>query len=115
MLRPTEGNRVVSRHLDRTPLTLAVFYLVPGFTQSVRTHMVFVTGARSAWNEDHIISRLPPRLQERVLEHVHRDAVLMIPILKTKPPSFVAAILRNLRPRQYSQVMTLTPIASIRV
>eukprot|EP00752_Nemacystus_decipiens_P013801 g12253.t1 len=70
---------------------------------AVRTHMVFVTGARSAWNEDHILSRLPPRLQERVLEHVHRDAVLIIPILKTKPPSFVAAILRNLRPRQFSQ------------
>lgn len=66
--------------------------------------MVFVTGARSAWNEDHIISRLPPKLQERVVEHVHRDAILMIPILKAKPPSFVAAILRNLRPRQYSQV-----------
>lgn len=66
--------------------------------------MVFVTGARSAWNEDYILSRLPPRLQERVLEHVHRDAVLTIPILKTRPPSFVAAILRNLRPRQFSQV-----------
>lgn len=65
---------------------------------------MFVTGARSAWNEEHIISRLPPRIQERVLEHVHRDAVLIIPILKTKPPSFVAAILRHLRPRQFSQV-----------
>ncbi|CAN0156490.1 unnamed protein product, partial [Ectocarpus sp. 13 AM-2016] len=65
--------------------------------------MMFVTGARSAWNEDHILSRLPPRLQERILEHVHRDAVLIIPILKTRPPSFVSAILKNLRPRQYSQ------------
>lgn len=68
--------------------------------------MVFIMGARSAWNEDHILSRLPPNIRDRVLEHVHRDAIDVIPILKTKPPGFVSAILRLLRPQQYSPVRT---------
>lgn len=75
--------------------------------QIVRAHMVFVMGARSAWNEDHILSNLPPNIRERVLHHVHRDAVDVIPIFKAKPPGFVAAILRNLRPHHYPQVLYL--------
>lgn len=79
-----------------------VFLLV--LVQSVRAHMVFIMGARSAWNEDHVLSRLPPNIRESVLEHVHRDAIELIPILKTRPPGFVSAILRSLRPQQYTQV-----------
>ncbi|CAN0506031.1 unnamed protein product [Scytosiphon promiscuus] len=72
--------------------------------QSVRAHMMFIMGARSAWNEEHNLARLPPNIQHTVLEHVHRDAIEVIPILKGRPLGFVCAILRNLRPQQYSQV-----------
>lgn len=67
--------------------------------------MVFIMGAKSAWNEDHILSRLPPNIREKVLEHVHRDAIDVIPMLNTRPPGFVSAILRHLRPQLYMQVV----------
>ncbi|CAM9253169.1 unnamed protein product [Ectocarpus sp. 4 AP-2014] len=104
VMNPTGGNVRRNLELKNVENYLEEQKVGAHLGDSVRTHMMFVTGARSAWNEDHILSRLPPRLQERVLEHVHRDAVLIIPILKTRPPSFVSAILKNLRPRQYSQV-----------
>lgn len=66
--------------------------------------MMFIIQARSAWNEDHVLSRLPPKIRERVLEHIHREAVECIPIFKSRPSGFVCAILRNLRPQQYVQV-----------
>ncbi|CAM9812213.1 unnamed protein product, partial [Ectocarpus sp. 8 AP-2014] len=104
VMNPTGGNVRRNLELKNVENYLEEQKVGAHLGDSVRTHMMFVTGARSAWNEDHILSRLPPRLQERVLEHVHRDAVLIIPVLKTRPPSFVSAILKNLRPRQYSQV-----------
>lgn len=66
--------------------------------------MKFIMGARSAWNEDDILTRLPPAIRERVLHHVHNDAINAIPILKGRPGGFVCAMLRQLRQQMYLQV-----------
>lgn len=66
--------------------------------------MIFIMGAKSAWDEEHILSRLPPSIREKVVEHVHREAIEVIPILKTRPLGFASAILRHLRPQMFLQV-----------
>lgn len=78
--------------------------------------MRFIMGARSAWDEDHILTRLPPAIRERVLDHVHRDAIEVIPVLRSRTGGYVSAILRQLRPQMYLLVRaseTLTGFPSV--
>ncbi|CAM9269782.1 unnamed protein product [Ascophyllum nodosum] len=103
VMNPTEGN--VRRNLEMMNVKnyLEEQRVREHLSSTVKSHMVFTIGARSAWNEDRVLSRIPPKIRERIVEHIHRDAVECIPIFKSRPPGFVCAILRNLRPQQYSQ------------